>query len=130
MKIAVLICRILLGLGFMIFGANIIHSFLPQPPFVPGSLPEQFMLVMVPTHWMMLVGFVQLIGGALVLSGRMTPLGLCLLAPVLFNVLAFHTLLMNGDGIAPGIVFSAIEAFLIYAYRGYFRGIFTTDAKV
>jgi hypothetical protein len=36
MKIPVLICRILLGMMFVIFGANILHPFLPMTPHLPG----------------------------------------------------------------------------------------------
>jgi uncharacterized membrane protein YphA (DoxX/SURF4 family) len=83
---------------------------------------------MVPSHWMLLVGFLQLLGGLLVVIGRTTPLGLVLLGPVLVNILAFHIFLQGGQGIAPGVIFSALEIFLIYAYRGCFRAIFTTNA--
>jgi len=128
MKIAILISRILLGTGFFIFGLNILHPFLPSPPPPEGSLAAQFVAVMVPSHWMALAGAVQLLGGLLVLAGRTAPLGLVLLGPVLVNILAFHICLTGGHGIAPGLVFSVLEIFLIYAYRGYFRAIFTANA--
>ena len=128
MKIATTINRFILGLGFIVFGANILHPFLPQPPMPEGSLPAKFMTVMGPTHWMTLVGLVQLFGGAFVLLGRTTPIGLTLLGPVLVNILAFHVLLMGGAGIAPGVVFSVLELFLIYSYRSYFAPIFTISA--
>ena len=130
MKIAVIICRVLLGLAFVVFGANIIHPFMPMPPQPEGSLMAQFSAVMGPSGWMTLVGFFQLAGGLLVLSGRATPLGLSLLAPVLVNVLAFHIFLEQGNGLASGLVFSALEIFLIYAYRENFRGIFTVNATL
>jgi putative oxidoreductase len=128
MKIAVLVCRVLLGLGFMVFGLNILFPFMPQPPPVEGSLTAQFMTVMGPTHWMALVGAFQFVGGLLVILGRTAPLGLALLAPVLVNILAFHIFIQNGEGIAPGLVFSAIEIFLIYAYRGHFMPLFSNKA--
>jgi putative oxidoreductase len=128
MKIAVVIVRILLGLGFTVFGLNILYPFLPQPPMEAGSLRAQFFTVMFPTHWMAVVGLFQLVGGLLVLSGRAAPLGLALLAPVLVNVLSFHILLDHGNGIAPGLVFSVLEGFLIYSYRGYFVPIFSMNA--
>ena len=128
MKIAILISRILLGMGFFVFGLNILHPFLTAPPPPEGSLVAQFIAVMVPSHWMALVGVVQLLGGLFVLAGRTAPLGLVLLGPVLVNILAFHICLEGGHGIAPGIVFSALEIFLIYAYRSYFRAIFTASA--
>ena len=129
MKIATTVSRFIMGLGFVVFGANIVHPFLPQPPIPEGSLPAQFMTVMGPTHWMTLVGVVQLAGGALVLLGRTAPLGLTLLGPVLVNILAFHVLLMGGAGIAPGLVFSVLELFLLYSYRSYFAPIFTISAE-
>jgi len=128
MKIAIAISRVLLGLGFIIFGLNIVHPFIPAPPPPAGSLTAQFVAVMVPSHWMLLVGILQLLGGLLVVTGRTTPLGLVFLGPILVNILSFHIFIQGGQGIAPGLVFSVFEIFLIYAYRGYFRAILTTHA--
>ena len=128
MKIAILISRVLLGMGFIIFGLNILHPFITTPPPPAGSLTAQFVAVMVPSHWMLLVGILQLLGGLLVVVGRTTPLGLVLLGPILVNILSFHIFIQGGQGIAPGLVFSVLEIFLLYAYRGYFRAIFTAHA--
>ena len=129
MKIAVMICRVLLGLGFIVFGLNILHPFLPQPPFPPGSPVVQFMALMGPSHWMSVVGAFQVVGGLLVLNGGTAPLGLILLAPILVNILLFHICLMGGEGIAPGLVFSLLELFLLFSYRSYFNSLFTTHAQ-
>jgi putative oxidoreductase len=128
MKIAVRISRFLLGIGFVVFGANILHPFLPMPPMPEGTPSAQFMAVMGPHHWMTLVGLFEFFGGLFVLLGRTAPIGLTLLGPVLVNILAFHILLMGGAGIAPGLVFSVLELFLIYSYRNYFAPIFTISA--
>jgi len=42
--------------------------------------------------------------------------------------LAFHIFLQGGQGIAPGLVFSVLEIFLIYAYRSHFRAIVAANA--
>lgn len=128
MKAVILICRILLGVGFAFFGSNVLFSFMTPPPFPPGSLEAQFMAVMGSTHWMTLVGLCQLLGGLFVLSGRMAPLGLVILAPVLVNILAFHICIQGGQGIVPGLVFTMLEMFLIYGYREYFKPLLTTRA--
>ena len=128
MKTAIVISQFILGLGFVVFGLNILHPFLPQPPIPDGSLPARFMGVMGPSHWMALVGLFQVFGGVFVLLGRTAPIGLTLLGPVLVNILAFHIFLMGGAGIAPGLVFSALELFLIYSYRSHFAPIFTIKA--
>jgi hypothetical protein len=116
-------------LGFTVFGLNLLHPFLPQPPPPEGSTIAQFMAIMMPSHWMDLVGFFQLLGGLLVLFGRTAPMGLLILGPVLVNILAFHIFLADGHGIAPGAVFSVLEIFLIHAYWDYFRAIVTTKAS-
>ena len=129
MKHLVTVARVLLGLGFCVFGANILFPFLPQPPFPPESPAMQYMMVMGPSHFMAVVGVCQLLGGALVLFGGTAPLGLIILAPILVNIVLFHVLLMGGEGVVPGIVFSALEIFLIYAYRAHFKPLLSTTAK-
>ncbi len=129
MKYLYLICRILLGLMFVVFGANVMHPFMPAPPPPPGSPTAQFMAVMGPSGWMHHVGFFQFLGGLLVLIGGTAPLGLCILGPILVNILIFHVLFMGGHGIAPGLVATLLEIILIYAYRDNFAGIFTYKAK-
>jgi hypothetical protein len=128
MKIATVVARVLLGLAFVVFGANLLRPFLTMPPFPPASLGAQFMGVMGPSGYMKFVGSFQFLGGALVLFGGTAPIGLTLLGPVLLNILAFHVLLMGGEGIGMGLLFTALEVFLIYSYRGSFSGIFTTSA--
>jgi len=128
MKIAILISRFLLGMGFIIFGLNILHPFLTSPPPPEGSLAAQFVAVMVPSHWITFVGVLQLLGGLLLVIGRTAPLGLVVLGPILVNILAFHIFLQGGQGIAPGLVFSVLEIFLIYAYRSQFRAIVAANA--
>lgn len=128
MKIVAIICRILLGLMFIVFGLNILHPFMQMPLPPAGSPPAQFMGVMMPSGWMHHVGAFQVLGGVLVLIGGTAPLGLCILGPIIVNILIFHILLTGGHGIAAGLVAAILEIVLIYAYRANFSGIFTTKA--
>jgi len=128
MKYLYLIVRILLGLMFVVFGANILHPFMPMQPPPAGTPPAQFMGVMGPTGWLHVVGVFQFLGGLLVLIGGTAPLGLALLAPVLVNILAFHLLLTGGHDIGAGLVATLFELILIYGYRANFAGIFTYKA--
>ena len=130
MNILTIIIRTLMGAGFIFFGLNIIHPFLPIPPMSPETLTAKFMVVMVPTHYMFFIGLFHLFGGLFVILGRTAPIGLVLLGPVLVNILAFHVFLQGGAGIVPGLVFSAMEIFLIYSYRKYFSPIFTFNAQI
>jgi putative oxidoreductase len=128
MKIVALICRILLGLMFVVFGANILHPFMPMQPPPAGSPPAVFFGLFAPTGWIKVVGIFQLLGGILLLIGGTAPLGLCFLAPILVNILCFHLLLAGGAGIAPGLVATILWIVVLYAYRANFAGIFTTKA--
>ena len=119
MKKVILVARILQGLVFVVFGANMILHFLHQE--APTGDAGQLMLILTQSKWMTCVGLVQLVGGILLLVGRYVPLGLALLAPVIVNILLFHFLLLGGAGVAPGLVVTVLELFLMWAYRGYFR---------
>jgi hypothetical protein len=126
MKYLYLICRILLGLMFVVFGANILHPFMKQPPM--SGLPLQFMMVMGPTGWLKVIGLFQLLGGLLVLVGAV-PLGLCILCPIIVNILCFHIFLTGGVGIFPGAGCAALAFALLIGYRNAFAGIFNFQAK-
>src|ERR1700753_629226 len=129
MKIVVIICRILLGLGFVVFGLNGFLHFIPMGPTPPAdSLIGKFMTVMMSSGWMTVIAAIQILGGLLVLIGGTAPLGLAILAPILFNILCFHILLAGGAQIGGGLVFTLLEIVLIYAYRPYFSGLFATKA--
>lgn len=122
MKIAALIARILMGLVFVFFGANILHPFLPNPGPPPG-VAGQFAGALFASHYFYLIGAVQVIGGLLVLLNRYTVLGLILLGPVIVNILTFH-LLMDPKGIVPGLVVAVLWFILFARYRQYFSGLF------
>ena len=116
MKYALIACRILLGLGFFIFGANGLLHFLPMPPMPPGDAAT-WSTIMASHHWMTFIAVVQLISGLLLLVNRFVPLALMLLAPILVNILLFHLLLEGGIGIGAGIFCAVLEVVLLVAYR-------------
>ena len=64
----------------------------------------------------------QIVGGLLLLIGRFVPLGLTILAAIIFNILVFHAL-MAPEGFPPALVVTALEVFLLWRYRDAFAGI-------
>ena len=126
MKIAALIARILLGLVFVVFGLNGFLHFIPQPPMPPSDVTT-FFTILVKSHYMVPVFALQVIGGALLLIGRFVPLGLTLLAPVLFNILLTHILLAP-SGLPLAGVATLLWLVVFAAYRQHFAGIFTANA--
>jgi putative oxidoreductase len=121
MKIATLICRILLGLAFVLFGVFPFLTFLPQPPPPPGFAGD-YVKVFVASHYAQVIGAMQLLSGLMLLSGKFVPLGLTILGGIIFNILVFH-ILMEPSGLGPGIVATLLWAFLVWQYRDRFAGI-------
>ena len=124
MKIAVLIARLLLGLVFAFFGANLMFHFLPNPPMPPGPAKD-FTTVLAVTHYGVMVGFFQFLGGVLLLINRYVAVGLIILAAEIVNILATHILVMNGGGLFPVPILVVLLWLLVFwRHRSAFSGIF------
>jgi uncharacterized membrane protein YphA (DoxX/SURF4 family) len=121
MKTVTTIARIVLGLVFVVFGLNFFLNFIPQPPPPPGLAGDYFK-VFVASHYTYAVGAMQLLSGLLLLIGRFVPLGLTILAAILFNIWAFH-ILMAPQGFGPAIIATLLWAFLVWQHRESFAGI-------
>jgi len=126
MKIAVLIARILLGLVFVVFGFNKIIPFMH--PAMPTGDAGSLMVLMYTHKWLTFYGVVETLGGLMLLTGIFVPLGLTLLAGMIANILLFAITLGPG-GLAIPLVVGVLEAFLVYAYRASFAGIFNRRAQ-
>lgn len=121
MKIATIIARVLLGLIFVVFGSNIFFHFIPMPP-QPDSPASQYGKLLMESHYMLVVGVLQVLGGLLLLVGRFVPLGLVLLGPVIVNIDLFHILLAP-SGLPMAAVVSTLALFLLWRYRAAFGGL-------
>ena len=121
MKVVSTAARLLLGLGFVIFGLNLFFNFLKGP--MPTGLAGQYIIALAQSHILLVVGALQVVGGALLLINRYVPLGLVLLGPVIVNILLFH-LLLNVSGIAGAIVVTVLWFIVFYYHRHSFSGIF------
>jgi putative oxidoreductase len=118
MKVATIIARILLGLMFVVFGANAFLRFLPMPP-IPQTLAGDYTRVFFASGYVYVVGALQIIGGLLLLIGRFVPLGLTILGAIFVNILIFHAL-MAPESFPPALVVTALEVFLVWRYRDAF----------
>jgi putative oxidoreductase len=121
MNILTVIVRIILGLAFAVFGLNFFLHFLPNPPPQPG-LRGDYIRVLVASDYIYVIGAMQLLSGLLLLIGRFVPLGLTILAGILFNIWAFH-LLMDPAGFPPALIATLLWAWLMWQYRDRFAGI-------
>jgi uncharacterized membrane protein YphA (DoxX/SURF4 family) len=113
MKIAVTVCRLLLGLVFLIFGLNGFLHFIPNMSMPAGALA--FVTALANTGYMLALLFAaQVVAGVLLLSGFFVPFALAILAPIIINIFFFHIFLAP-DGIPLAIVVTALELFLVWA---------------
>ena len=121
MKIATIIVRVLLGLVFVVFGSNIFLHFIPMPP-PPATLAGDFSKALMQSHYIYVVGLLQVIGGLLLLIGRYVPLGLTLLGPVIANILLFH-IFLDRSGLPLAIIVAVLALFLLWRHRTNFAGL-------
>jgi putative oxidoreductase len=126
MKSFVLVCRLLLGLIFFVFGLNNILHFIHLP--YPTGDALTVMGIMAGHGWMTFVGVVMTICGLLLLVGRFVPLALAVLAPVITNILLYHVLLWP-HGVAPAIIVAVLEVILLVVYFRSFAPLFVPDPK-
>ena len=110
--------RLGLGLVFTVFGLNGFLHFIPQPP-MSGPPAAYFGGLVAMGYMLPLLMGTELVAGLLLLSGRLVPLALTLLAPVIVNILAFHVLVAHGGYALPLVVLAA-ELHLAWAYRSAF----------
>jgi putative oxidoreductase len=121
-KIVAMICRVLMGVVFLVFGANLIIPFLPTPSLPPGAMKD-FTTVLGSTHYAVVVGFFQLVPGILLLINRYVPLALTVLAGELVNILAFHILVARSGVFPVPIVMVIFWIIVFWRVKGSFAGI-------
>jgi len=121
MKILTIIARVLLGLIFVVFGSNAFLHFLPMPP-LPQGVAGLYLKAFFESGYVYVIGGMQLIAGLLLLIGRFVPLGLTILAAIIFNIWAFH-ILMAPEGFPPALVVTVLELFLLWQYRSAFAAL-------
>ena len=121
MKNAALIVRILLGAAFVAFGLNYWLKFMPTPG-PPNEQAGAFMGALFASGFLQVVKVLEVIGGLCLLSGRLAPLGLTLLGPVLVVILLYDVFLAQAfNPVSTGL--SVMALFLLYCFRGNFRGL-------
>jgi putative oxidoreductase len=89
------IARLLLGLLFTVFGANMWLHFIPIPP-PPEGPAKDFMFAIYGSGFLTVVKVLEVVAGVLLLSGRFTNLALTLIGPVVVNIALYHVFLVKG----------------------------------
>jgi uncharacterized membrane protein YphA (DoxX/SURF4 family) len=120
MKYAIIAARVLLALIFVVFGLNFWLNFIPMPPPPPADTPVGlFFAAFFPTGYLAAVKVFEVLGGALVATGRFTPVGLLILGPIILNILFFDLFLAKAFN--PVSTLAAVLAlFLLWSERARF----------
>jgi hypothetical protein len=117
--------RVALGLIFVVCGLNGFLDFLPHPtaPIPDGALAFAGALMSSGYFFPLLKG-TEVLAGVLLLSNRLVPLALAILAPVIINIFAFHAFLAP-SGISLAVILLLLEAGLAWSYRAAYRPLFS-----
>ena len=117
----------LLGLAFIVFGANFFLNFIPMPADPsPANAPHKlFMGALMPTGYLAFIKTLEILGGLLVAIPKTRNLGLLVLGPIIVNILAFHVFLTKGAGLTEPVilVIVALAAFLLFVERKAWLGL-------
>jgi uncharacterized membrane protein YphA (DoxX/SURF4 family) len=124
--------RLTLGGVFLVFGG--INGFFQLVPEHPSSLRQAcdacrpFLEGIASAGYLFpLVKATELVGGALLVTGFLAPLGLILLAPLVVNIFLYHAT-MNPNGLLLAGTLAALQLYLAFHYRASFASLFQPRA--
>jgi uncharacterized membrane protein YphA (DoxX/SURF4 family) len=119
--------RLLLGLGFLIFGINGFLQFMPNPPVTPeaGALLGAFAAT---GYFFPMIKVLEMVVGVLLLANLLAPFAVVLVTPILIGITTIH-LFLNPAGLPMMIILHLLHGFLVFSYKGYYTTLFTKKAE-
>lgn len=108
-----MIARIILGLGFTVFGIMGLLNLIPPPPDMPEKLMQFNTGLAASGYFFPFLKLVETVCGIMLLSGFFVPLALVVLAPIILNIVLVHAFLAP-SGLAPGIILGLLEVYLAF----------------
>jgi hypothetical protein len=118
------IVRITLGTMLVVFGANMIHHFLPLDQPDGNTAAGQFMNSLGATGYIFpIVGVLEVLIGIMLLLKKWIAFALILLAPISINILLFH-LFLEIPGLSIALVIVVFNSILIYKHWSQYKPLF------
>lgn len=114
--------RVVLGLIYVVFGLNGYLNFIQMPPLPESAMHFLGGLFSAP-YFIHLLKLTEILGGALLLSGKAMPFALVWLAPVTVNIFLFHAFLAPAGMVMP-IAMVVIQVLLMWNYKGVYKPLF------
>tara|TARA_R110002096_G_scaffold162994_2_gene330313 strand:- start:695 stop:1075 length:381 start_codon:yes stop_codon:yes gene_type:complete len=108
--------RIILGIGLLTFGLDKFFEFVPHGHVMDEDLIAAFTGLMANKFILPTVGVVEVISGLLLLTRKYSIVGLLLMIPVTYGIIAFH-LAVDLAGIIPGLLVAIIHVYLLSLKR-------------
>jgi hypothetical protein len=112
---------------FFVFGLNGFLHFIPAP--MPTGLAGQYVGALFVSHYLLVVFALELVAGVLLLANRFVRAALIILAPIIVNIVLFHTF-MAPAGFAPAVIAVALWSVLFYHERTAFSALFVAKGTV
>ncbi|MBS1600908.1 MAG: hypothetical protein JST75_21990 [Bacteroidetes bacterium] len=129
MKTYVSISRITLGVIYLIFGLDYFFCFIPYVPHHTGAAEALISGLKGTGYIYPMQKVIQIAAGLSLMFNRYPAFSAVVLFPISLNVLLFHTILVP-SGWYMGVILIVPNLFLGYAYRDYYRGMFTAKPVV
>ncbi|MBS1917448.1 MAG: DoxX family membrane protein [Bacteroidetes bacterium] len=123
MKKSTLICRMLLGFIYLVFGLDYFLHFIPYQPNHTGKVAAFKAGLMGVGYFYPMIKSIQIAGGISLLTNLYAPFFAVVLFPISLNVFLYHTILVP-SGWLMGVLLIVPNLFLGYAYRKYYNGMF------
>lgn len=123
MKVTVLVCRLLLGFLYLVFGLDYFLHFIPYQPEHTGAAGTFKTGLYAAGYFYPMQKTIQVLGGISLLVNRYAPFMAVVLFPISLNVLLFHTLLAP-EGWPMGVLLAAPNLLLGWGYRKYYGSMF------
>ncbi|WP_395743685.1 hypothetical protein [Prosthecobacter sp.] len=115
--------RLLLGLIFTVFGANMWLHFIDVPLPKEGTPAANFMFAIYGSGYLDVVKVLEVTGGLLLLSGRFMNLALTLVGPVVVNIILYHVFLVKGAYEMP-VILAVLSLITLASRKDYLRTLF------
>lgn len=113
-----LIARLIFGVIFLAAGLAGLLNLAPPPADMPENMKTYMAGMMVTQYFFPLLKGTEAVCGLLILSGRLVPLALIVLAPIVLNIFLVHAF-MEPSGLVTASVLVALEIYLSFFSREY-----------
>jgi hypothetical protein len=118
--------RITLGLIYLVFGLNFFLHFIPSPP--PQGKAASFVGALFQSaYFFPFLKAIEVVAGILLIARLYVPLLLVVLMPISLNILLFH-LFLAPSGIFFSVLIIALQLFLAWQYKDYYKQLFIARA--